>query len=195
MKAKIFKELSAKKYAPLTREKELELLRRAKAGDKEAEKELVERNLRYVAKMAAKYARPDSDTFYELISAGTIGLYKAIEKFDLEKNTRFLTFATFYVFHEMYKVLTQELSILSFPASIKRVVIFLYRRVPELEKELGRLPEVSEIMEEIKKKFPKMEIPQELVENILRKKHIVVSLDELVEDRVLLESLEQSDLT
>lgn len=178
-KNSLFKELAKDRYKPLPRDKEIELIKKAKAGDTEARREVIERNLRYVAKMAGKYCSPLSDRYMEFISAGTIGLYKALEKFDPEKGHRFLTFATKYIFHEMYKLLTDDISILSIPIATKRLIIAIYRTLPDLEKLLGRLPTVDELIRELRKRYPKMNIQKDVVVDIVYKKHLVIPLDEV----------------
>lgn len=77
---------------PLSSEKELDCLKRMKAGDNQARDLLIEHNLRLVAHIVKKFenTREDSE---DLISIGTIGLIKAIQTFDYNKNTRLATYA------------------------------------------------------------------------------------------------------
>lgn len=77
---------------PLSKNEEKEYFDRYLAGDKEARKVLIERNLRLVAHIAKKYHsdRCESD---DLISIGTIGLIKAIDSFKPANGTRFATYA------------------------------------------------------------------------------------------------------
>lgn len=77
---------------PLSAREEREYLERYKEGDQEAREVLVYRNMRLVAHIAKKY----QGTGYEmedLLSVGTIGLIKAVNTFDLEKGSRFATYA------------------------------------------------------------------------------------------------------
>ena len=76
----------------LTKEEEAELLRRKTQGDRAAEKELVERNLRLVAHVIKKYYSENGDQD-DLISIGTIGLIKGVASFDPAKGTRLATYA------------------------------------------------------------------------------------------------------
>jgi len=77
---------------PLSAEEEAELLARKMAGDEEARNILIERNLRLVAHIVKKFDGSGEDT-EDLISIGTIGLIKAINTFDPQKNTRLATYA------------------------------------------------------------------------------------------------------
>ena len=77
---------------PLTAGEEKEKLERWKDGDLTARNILIERNMRLVAHVAKKYVA-DGREMDDLISIGTIGLIKAINTFDPEKNSKLATYA------------------------------------------------------------------------------------------------------
>lgn len=77
---------------PLGTVKEREALLQLKGGDKVARATLIEHNLRLVSHIVKKYYSKTNDTD-DLISIGTIGLIKAIDSFDMDKNTRLATYA------------------------------------------------------------------------------------------------------
>ena len=83
------------KYPMLTPEEELELAIRAKKGDKEALKKLVEGNLRFVVNIAKNFIGwgvPLTD----LIASGNLGLIEAAKRFDPDKNVKFISYAVYY---------------------------------------------------------------------------------------------------
>jgi RNA polymerase primary sigma factor len=80
----------------LTHAEEIDLSKRAKAGDKGARQRLIEKNLRLVVSVAKKY-RGMGLPFEDLIQEGNIGLMKAVEKFDPDRGWRFSTYATWWV--------------------------------------------------------------------------------------------------
>ena len=84
---------SAAGFPPsLSKQEEKAYFIKARAGDKEARRILIERNLRLVAHIAKKYYAPGTDND-DLISVGTIGLIKAIDSYRIDSGTRFATYA------------------------------------------------------------------------------------------------------
>lgn len=78
--------------APLSAEKEAELLKKCRNGDIDARNELIEHNLRLVAHIVKKYYNSGADQD-DMISIGTIGLIKAVSTFNSEKGIRLATYA------------------------------------------------------------------------------------------------------
>ena len=78
---------------PLSSKEEIEYLKKAAEGDKNARAVLIERNLRLVSHIVKKYYAK-TDCSEDLISIGTIGLIKAIDSFDYTKGTRLATYAS-----------------------------------------------------------------------------------------------------
>lgn len=78
---------------PLSKKEEEEYLRKIKEGDKSARNKLIEHNLRLVAHIIKKYYSKIRDQ-EDLISIGTIGLIKAVTSYDINKGTRFATYAS-----------------------------------------------------------------------------------------------------
>ena len=89
---------------PLSREEELEMMRRARQGDATARGTMIERNLRLVVYIARKFENTGI-SIEDLISIGTIGLIKAVNSFDPEKNIKLATFASRCIENEILMVL------------------------------------------------------------------------------------------
>ena len=79
--------------SPLSPEEESEMLKRLSQGDGEARKNLIERNLRLVVYIAKRFENSPAD-IEDLISVGTIGLIKAVNSYDTEKNIKLATYAS-----------------------------------------------------------------------------------------------------
>ena len=89
---------------PLTREEEVNLVRRINAGDRQARDTMIERNLRLVVYIARKFENTGI-SIEDLISIGTIGLIKAVNSFNPEKNIKLATYASRCIENEILMVL------------------------------------------------------------------------------------------
>lgn len=78
---------------PLTAEEEAEVMARLRNGEQSAKGTLIERNLRLVVYIARKFDNTGIDV-EDLISVGTIGLIKAVNSFDPDKNIKLATYAS-----------------------------------------------------------------------------------------------------
>lgn len=88
----------------LSPEEERELAIRARAGDREAMEKLLLHNLRFVIRIAKKYKGRGLDRG-QLISAGNLGLMKAIRKFDPDRGVRLVNYAAFWIVQQIQKEL------------------------------------------------------------------------------------------
>ena len=89
---------------PLSREEEVELMRRANQNDNVARSTLIERNLRLVVYIARKFENTGI-SIEDLISIGAIGLIKAVNSFDPDKNIKLATYASRCIENEILMVL------------------------------------------------------------------------------------------
>ena len=89
---------------PLSREEELVLMRRVNQGDALARSTMIERNLRLVVYIARKFENTGI-SIEDLISIGTIGLIKAVNSFDPDKNIKLATYASRCIENEILMVL------------------------------------------------------------------------------------------
>ena len=97
-----------KHFSPISRERERELMIKAKSGDVEARNEIVTSNLRFVFDIAKKYRGRGVD-IADLISEGNKGLLKAIDKFDITKNVKFFTYAVWWIRQHMMQAIEEKL--------------------------------------------------------------------------------------
>lgn len=91
----------------LSAEEETELAVKAAAGDKLAKDKIVKANLRFVVSIAKKYQKKGIE-LDDLISEGNIGLLTAIEKFDVSKGYRFISYAVWWIRQSIMKAICEK---------------------------------------------------------------------------------------
>ena len=96
-----------KKYKPISREKERKLLLKAKNGDLDAQNEILTSNLRFVFNIASRY-KGQGAAISDLISEGNLGLVKAIQKFNPERDVKFISYAVWWVRNSMQEFIKKR---------------------------------------------------------------------------------------
>ena len=128
----------------LVRSEEIDLARRARAGDDTARRKLAESNLRLVCNIAKKYSTPGI-SFEDLVQEGTIGLMRAIDRYDPEMGWKFSTYAVFWIKQAIGKAMLQRSRVIRLPAHILEAGRKVSRRRNDLAAVLGRPPTEEEL--------------------------------------------------
>src|SRR5215218_6855937 len=103
----------------LTPAQEKALARRVERGDMAAKDHMIEANLRLVVHIAKRYQREDSGlTLTDLIQEGTIGLVRAVEKFDYRRGYRFSTYATLWIRQAVGRAVTDKGRMVRLPITV-----------------------------------------------------------------------------
>lgn len=95
------------KVSLLSREEEIDLALKAKAGDKAAKDKIVNANLRFVVNVAKKYQNHGLD-LPDLISEGNIGLLTAVDRFDVSKGYHFISYAVWWIRQAILKAICEK---------------------------------------------------------------------------------------
>jgi RNA polymerase primary sigma factor len=128
----------------LTHAEEIDLSKRAKAGDKGARQRLIEKNLRLVVSVAKRY-RGQGLPFEDLIQEGNIGLMKAVEKFDPDRGWRFSTYATWWVRQAVQRAVADKGRTIRVPVHMGDKIRKMARAYNELSAEREREPTDEEV--------------------------------------------------
>lgn len=123
---------------------EIALGRRIQAGDAEALRELVERNLRFVVQVASKY-KGYGLPLADLINEGNLGLLHAAGKFDPEHGTRFITYAVWWIRQAIMHALAEGGSAVRLPIKQAEALSRVRQKYEELSRATGTEPTPEEV--------------------------------------------------
>jgi RNA polymerase primary sigma factor len=136
------KEISRHKL--LTGHEEIELARAIKAGDSAARRRLIQANLRLVVSVAKRY-RNQGISFQDLVQEGSLGLMRAVEKFDAERGNKFSTYATWWIRQAVTRALANKSRTIRVPVHMNDTINKLRKADRELAQDLGRKATFDEL--------------------------------------------------
>ena len=137
----------AGRHPLLTAAQEVELAKKIERGDVLAKQRMIQSNLRLVVSIAKNY-RNQGLPFLDLIQEGTLGLIRAVEKFDWRRGYKFSTYATWWIRQAVARALADKARTIRMPVHIVERMQKMNRAERTLWMELGREPTLEEIAEE-----------------------------------------------
>lgn len=130
----------------LSPEKEVELAKKIKKGDREAFEQLINSNLRFVVSVAKQYQNQGL-TLPDLINEGNLGLIKAAQRFDETRGFKFISYAVWWIRQSILQALAEQARIVRLPLNKIGSINKINKTFNQLEQEFQREPTTKEISE------------------------------------------------
>ncbi len=161
------------KFRTLSREEEQELARKARDGDQNAINTLTQANLKFVVKIASRFQNRGL-SLSELISEGNIGLIKAIEKFDPDKDIKLISYAIWWIKQRIMLAVSEKSSLIRVPMGKSSSAHKLKATEDRIFAETGEMATSEELMD-------KMNLAEKSIDQLRVQRIETTSFDDILQ--------------
>jgi RNA polymerase primary sigma factor len=149
----------------LTAEREKEIARRVKKGDKKARLEMIRSNLRLVINIAKKYSYLGVPML-DLIEEGNLGLMKAVSKYDPEKGYRFSTYAAWWIKQYITRAVANQGKTVRIPVYVMEMLMRFQKIKKLLSQNQRKTPQLADIAKKMKLPLTRIKQLNRMASNI-----------------------------
>ena len=153
----------------LTPDEEVDLARKIREGDIQAQERLVTCNLRFVVSIAKKYQN-QGISLPDLVNEGNMGLIKAAQRFDETRGFKFISYAVWWIRQSILTAIADQARVVRLPLNQVGTISKIKKELSRLEQQFQRFPTVDEIAEAV-------DLPPYKVAELLRLNGFTQSLD------------------
>ncbi|MEV6774205.1 sigma-70 family RNA polymerase sigma factor [Nocardia sp. NPDC051030] len=144
-------------------------LQRTAADGRQAKDHMVRANLRLVVSIAKHYPTPTGMSLLDLVQEGTLGLMRAVEKFEHRRGLKFSTYATWWIRQSIGRALADQARTIRIPVHVVEVLNRALRTQRALTQQLGRDVSIEEVAAEL-------DLPAQQVRDVLKHGREPISL-------------------
>lgn len=144
--------LNSIQFSQLTAEQEKEYACKAKQGDKKARDIMINHNLKLVVSIAKRYAKSTTLSFMDVVSAGNLGLMRAVDKYDPNLEFRFSTYATWWIRQSIIRYIADYDRVIRMPVHAVETFRFITKAKDYLSSKGNQTPSYQEIADVMNEK-------------------------------------------
>ncbi len=161
-------------YPSLNAKEERELAKRAKEGDMDAKRQLIQSNLKLVITIARKAIHTSNLPLTDLIQEGNLGLMIAAEKFNYKLGYKFATYASWWIKQSMFKAISEQSHCMKIPVYIQETLSKFSKIKSEMEKTANQQVKTEEVAK-------KMNISKDKIDTFLSAYTKTISIESGIE--------------